>query len=232
MTIQRAFSVPPTRTVGGDLRVAAPAPAARLVRLLRDELIDVSRLIYERGLTVGISGNTSLRLPGADSILIKATGACQGHMTAEDVVQVSLEGEVLAGSRPPSRELAWHLAIYGRRQDVGAIVHAHPPYATAWAVAHQIPSPVYAPMHELLGPIRVIEPAPPGSPQLATLVTKTFSAPDVSVALLRKHGIVTAGRDVRSAYYLAEHLEDIAKVAFLSTAIGGVLPAGRQAPPA
>jgi ribulose-5-phosphate 4-epimerase/fuculose-1-phosphate aldolase len=224
MKTDQASAVSQLRPVERAPRPALSMPAPRVVRLLRDELIDISRLVYDRGLTVGISGNASIRLLDTDTVLIKATGACQGHMTADEVVLVSLDGEVLAGCRPPSRELAWHLAVYRRRRDVGAIIHAHPPYATAWAVANRIPSPPYAALHEFLGRIEMIDAAPPGSPRLASLVTKAFSSPDVSVALLRGHGIVTAGRDLRSAYYLAEHLEDMAKVALLSSAIGGGLP--------
>jgi L-fuculose-phosphate aldolase len=194
---------------------ALVAPAHSSVERLRDELLRVSRLVYERGLSVGISGNLSVRVPQRDAILIKATGACLGAMTPDDTVLVSLRGRILEGVRPPSKEVAWHLGVYRARVDVSGIVHAHPPYATAWAVAGRIPSAVHTAARELLGDVALVDLAPPGSARLAALVTEAFSGP-VRAALLREHGIVAVGPDLTAAYHLAEHLEDNAKVALLS----------------
>jgi L-fuculose-phosphate aldolase len=194
---------------------APPAPAHSSVEQLRDELLRVSRLVYERGLSVGISGNLSVRVPGSDAILIKATGACLGAMTPDDTVLVSLRGRILEGVRPPSKEVAWHLGVYRVRDDVGAIVHAHPPYATAWAVAGRVPPPVHTAARELLGDVAMVDLAQPGSARLAALVTEAFRRP-VRAALLREHGIVAVGAGLTAAYHLAEHLEDNAKVALLS----------------
>lgn len=185
----------------------------------REELVSVSRAVYDRNLSIGVCGNASVRVPGTDLILIKRAGACMGHMTADDVVTVALDGRVASGSPEPSKETAWHLGIYRLRRDVGAIIHAHPPHATAWAVANRVPPAVHAAARELLGPIRMVDLAPPGSARLAALVTEVFAHRDTSVALLREHGVVAAGADLRAAYYLTEHLEDTAQVAFLAHGI-------------
>jgi L-ribulose-5-phosphate 4-epimerase len=182
----------------------------------RDALVTISRLVYERGLSIGVCGNASVRVPGTDTVLIKRAGACMGHMTPADVVTVTLGGRVAGGGPSPSKETAWHLGIYRVRPDTGAVIHGHPPHATAWAVANRIPPAVHSAARELLGPIRMVDLAPPGSARLATLVTETFTAPDTSVALLREHGVVAVGADLSEAYYLLEHLEDTAQVAALA----------------
>jgi L-fuculose-phosphate aldolase len=193
----------------------------------RDQLIAVSRLVYDRGLSIGVCGNASVRLPASELVLIKRAGACMGHMTAEDVVAVTLDGRVGAGCPSPSKETAWHLGIYRLRPDVRAVIHGHPPHATAWAVANRIPPAVHAAARELLGPIGMVDLAPPGSARLAALVTEAFASADRSVALLREHGVVAAAPDLRAAYYLVEHLEDTAQVATVAHAIqpqGGLVP--------
>lgn len=193
-----------------------PGPLDRV----RAELIDVSRLVYDRGLTVGINGNASVRVPGGAAVLIKVSGACMGRMSAGDTVLVGLDGAILEGPRRPSKEIDWHLGIYRTRPEIGGIVHAHPPYATAWAVANRV-RPVVNSARELLGPIELIDFEPPGSSMLAALVTRAFCSPAVRVGLLREHGIVAAGTSLHDAYHLAEHLEDTARVALFASAIAG-----------
>src|SRR4051794_26112772 len=194
----------------------------------RDALLAISRLVYERGLSIGVCGNASVRVPGTDIVLIKRAGACMGRMTAADVVTLTLGGRVAGGGPSPSKETAWHLGIYRVRPDVGAVIHGHPPHATAWAVANRIPPAVHSAARELLGPIRMVDLAPPGSARLAALVTETFTAADASVALLREHGVVAVGADLREAYYLVEHLEDTAQVAALARQLEQ--PAERKPP--
>jgi ribulose-5-phosphate 4-epimerase/fuculose-1-phosphate aldolase len=106
---------------------------------------------------------------------------------------------------------------------VGAVVHAHPPYATAWAVNNRVPPSPHVAAREHLGPIALVDLAPPGSPRLAGLVTAAFRPPGVRAGLLREHGIVTAGANLREAVHLADHLEDAAKVAVLARAVADML---------
>ena len=83
-------------------RLDAVDPAT--LRLLREELVTVSRRGYERGLVVGVSGNNSIRIPGTDLVLIKTTGCCQGDMDTADTVVMSMEGQVLEPGKSPSKE--------------------------------------------------------------------------------------------------------------------------------
>ncbi|MBX6764905.1 MAG: class II aldolase/adducin family protein [Rubrobacteraceae bacterium] len=201
-------------------------PASESVRLAREELVRISHRAYQRGLVVGVSGNNSIRVGGAEAFLIKATGCSQGDMDSQDTVLVDLEGRMLEEGKRPSKEIRWHLAIYRQNPRVGGIVHVHPPYATAWAVANRIPPLVHTAARGILKKIALIDLAPSGSEELAEMVTKTFSDENLCVALMREHGIIAVGSNLREAYYRAEYLEDTAKVALLTAQVQVLGPDG------
>ncbi|MCK6210756.1 class II aldolase/adducin family protein [Georgenia sp. EYE_87] len=188
----------------------------RLLRLLREELVAISRRAYERGLVPGVSGNNSLRIPGTDLLLIKTTGCCQGDMDTADTVVMTLDGEVLEPGRQPSKEWRWHSAIYRARPDVGAVVHQHPPYAVAFAVANRVPPVVHTAARGHLRRIALVDLLPAGSEELADQITELFSDPELRVALMREHGTIAVGPDLRTAHYRTEYLEDNARVALLA----------------
>ncbi len=194
------------------------------VRIMRKELVAVSHRAYERGLVVGISGNNSVRVPGTDAVLIKATGVNQGDMDTADTVLVDLDGNVLEAGRQESKEIRWHLAIYRQNPDVGGIVHVHPPYAVAWAVANRTPPLVHTAARGVLQKIALVDLAPSGSKELADMISDAFSDGDLRVALMREHGIIAVGPDLRTAYYRAEYLEDTAKVALLAAQVQALGP--------
>lgn len=206
------------------------------VRLLREELVKVSHRAYERGLVVGVSGNNSVRIPGTDAILIKTTGANQGDMETADTVLVDLRGNVLEAGKTPSKEVRWHAAIYRQNPNAGGIVHVHPPYAVAWAVANRVPKMVHTAARGVLKKMAIVDLAPSGSQELADYISEAFLDPDLSVALMREHGIVAVGPDLRAAFYNAEYVEDTCKVALLAAQVsalgedGGVALAGRDLP--
>ncbi|MQA84500.1 MAG: class II aldolase/adducin family protein [Streptosporangiales bacterium] len=195
-----------------------------VLRLLREDLVAISRRGYERGLVVGVSGNNSLRVPGTDLVLIKATGGCQGEMDTADTVLMDMDGQVLDEGRTPSKEWRWHLGVYRIRPDVGGIVHLHPPYAVAFAVADQVPLLVHTAGRAHLRTVEDVELLPAGSQELADAVTELFADREVRAALMREHGTITVGPDLRTAYYRTEYLEDTAKVALLAAQIRGVSP--------
>lgn len=213
--------VGPATGAGAD-RQADPA----ILRLLREELVAVSRRGYERGLVTGVSGNNSLRVPGTDLVLIKASGGCQGDMDTADTVLLTLDGDVLDPGRTPSKEWRWHLGIYRERPDVGGVAHLHPPYAVAFAVADQVPQLVHTAARGHLRGVQSVGLMPAGSDELAKEVTEIFRDVEVRVALMREHGTISVGPDLRTAYFRTEYLEDDAKVALLAAQITG-RPAGQ-----
>ncbi|GAB2995572.1 aldolase [Amycolatopsis acidiphila] len=197
-----------------------------VLQALRDELAAVSRRGYEKGLVPGVSGNNSVRVPGTDLMLIKVTSCCQGDMTAADTVLMRLSGEVLDVGRKPSKEWLWHAGIYQCRAEVGAVVHLHPPYAVAFAVANEVPALVHAAARGHLRALDSVDLLPAGSQELADAVLEKFSGTGIRGLIMREHGTVTVGPDLRTAYYRTEYLEDNAKVALLAAQITGGVPAG------
>ncbi|SMB90551.1 L-fuculose-phosphate aldolase [Thermanaeromonas toyohensis ToBE] len=190
---------------------------------LKDELIEVTRKLYDRGLSSGTSGNTSARLPGMpDKVLIKASGRSFGEVGEKDFLVVNLDGEVLEGEGKPSKEIRFHLGIYRVRPEVNAVIHGHSPYATAYVTAFGGLPVVTAAAEMGLRRVAVVDFAPPGSEELAHLVIETFRDPEVKAAVLTRHGFVTVGENIRKAYYLADVLEDNAKVACLLQSLKGL----------
>jgi len=187
-----------------------------VVAQARQEMVEITRQIYARGLSSASSGNTSARLPGVpDHILIKASGKSFGEVEPEDFLLVDLEGKVLAGKGTPSKEIKFHLGIYKTRPDVQAIVHGHSAYATAYVTAKGELPVVTAAGEAGLSYIGVVDYAPPGSLELAEKVIHCFKDPQLKAAVLKRHGFITVGESLRRAFFLAEVLEDNAKVAFL-----------------
>lgn len=194
------------------MRVGDPA-----VERLRDELVRVSHRAFALGLTLGISGNLSARVPGTDRIVIKATGLSMGDLTAKDTLLLDLEGRVLEESaHRPSKERLFHLAIYRGRPDVGAVAHLHPPHVLAFAAVHRLPPLLTGASRAFLGgKLALVPPAPSGSQALADRVGEAFGNPAVAAVILAEHGSVTVGTDLSQAFYLSQYLEDAARTALL-----------------
>ncbi|MCL4425864.1 MAG: class II aldolase/adducin family protein [Firmicutes bacterium] len=186
---------------------------------LKKELVAISRLAYHRGLTSGVSGNISQRVPGHDQVLIKRSGTSFADAQTSDFLLVALTGELLAGSGTPSVEINFHLGIYRERPDVGAVLHGHSTFATAFAVAGKTLPALTLASAEGLGEVPLVPYAPAGSQELAALVVQAFRSSNIKAALLRRHGMVTVGKDLRQAFYLADLVEDTAKVALLARLI-------------
>jgi len=186
------------------------------VNKLRKDLVEVSKKLFNRGLTSGASGNPSARVPVApDQVLIKVTGKCFGDVCENDFVLVDLEGNILEGDMTPSKEVRFHCGIYKIRPEVNAIVHGHSAYATAYVTAKEELPIVTAAAEAGLNQVGIVEFAQPGSEELAQMVIDVFKDRTLKAAVLKKHGFVTLGRDIHKAYYLADVLEDNARVACL-----------------
>jgi L-fuculose-phosphate aldolase len=182
---------------------------------LRRKVAAVSRRAYRLGLAPGISGNVSCRVPGQDRVLIKATGFSLGQLTARQVLLLDLEGNLLEDSSlQPSKERHFHLEVYRRRPDVGAVVHLHPPCALVFAAAHRLPALRTGAARAILSDRMVlVPPAPSGSRELAEAVGNALGSPGMRAAILAEHGTVTVGADLDEALYVSEYLEDACRTA-------------------
>lgn len=184
------------------------------VRIVREELVFFTQMAFTRGLSSGVSGNTSARLPdNPNLILIKSSGSCFGQVRPSDFVLVDVDGNHVDGEGKPSKEMYFHCGIYRERPEIGAVFHGHSAYATAYATEKGELPMVTAAARALIGRTALVDFAPAGSRELADMVVAAFTAPDVKCCVLKTHGFVATGADIARAFYMGDVLEDNAKVA-------------------
>jgi len=195
---------------------------SEVITFSRKELSQYSKKSFQRGLISGTGGNLSVRIPGEDAVLITPSGISLDDVTPEINILVSLEGKILSAppGLKPSKETSFHLAAYRLRPNIHALAHVHPPYATAYA-NKRLPLPLVTVSARLnLKHVPCIECAIPGSCELHDLVSAGLSAnPEARAILMKEHGILTLGKDLMEAFYLADLVEDTAKIAFIEANI-------------
>src|SRR4026209_1875176 len=185
---------------------------------LRADIVEVGRRMYARGYTASNAGNISVRL-GADRLLMTPKSVCKGFMTADMMCITDLEGKKLQGDRDPSTEMLMHLEVYRQRPDVQAVVHAHPPTATGFAVAGiPLDRAVLAEVLTTLGSIPIAAYATPSTRELPEAVRKYIKAHDGM--LLANHGALTVGSDLFGAYYKMETIEHFATISLVARLLG------------
>jgi L-fuculose-phosphate aldolase len=185
---------------------------------LRKALVAVARRLDAKGILTATDGNLSIRLDHG-AILITPSGSCKGMIEADDLLIAHADGRV-ERSRKPSAEIALHRKIYALRPDVNAVVHAHPPYATAYAVAGvPLDRPILSEVVLTIGEVPVVPYATPTRTDLAESVGPYL--PDASALLLGNHGAVTLGRDIAHAGFLMETLEHVAQIDLRARMLGG-----------
>jgi len=185
----------------------------------REALVRAGRRLADRDLIVAAEGNLSVRL-GGDLFLTTPAGREKGSLGLGDLVVVDLEGNPRGGRLRPSSEWRLHREIYRRRPDVGAVCHAHPPHALAFACARR-PLPALMPeaVMVLEGEVPVAPYAAPGTDAVAESVRELIARRPC--LLLANHGAVTTGRDMEQALHRMETLERVAQTALLADRLGG-----------
>jgi L-fuculose-phosphate aldolase len=187
---------------------------------LRNEIVRVCHHLYERGLIAGGEGNVSARLEDGN-ILVTPSGASKIDVSESDLVIVNPDGKPVAGSGRASSELGMHLRIYRLRPDVGAVVHAHPPFATAFAVAGEdLMAPVLPEILVQIGGVPLVPYATPGSPALAAAIEPFL--PHHDAFLMANHGATAYGSTLSIAHQRMESLEHAARILFSAKALGHV----------
>jgi len=185
---------------------------------LRADIVEVGRRMYNRGYTASNDGNISVRL-GPDRLLMTPKSVCKGFMTPDMMCITDLQGKKLQGDRDPSSEMLMHLEVYRQRPDVQAVVHAHPPIATGFAVAGiPLDRAVLAEVLTTLGSIPIAEYATPSTSELPDAVRRYIKAHDGM--LLANHGALTVGTDLYSAYYKMETIEHFAHISLVARLLG------------
>ncbi len=185
---------------------------------LRADIVEVGRRMYARGYTASNDGNISVRL-GSNRLLMTPKSVCKGFMTPDMMCVTDLDGRKLQGDRDPSSEMLMHLEVYRQRPDAQAVVHAHPPTATGFAVAGiPLNRAVLAEVLTTLGSIPIAEYATPSTSELPEAVRKYLKAHDGM--LLANHGALTVGADLFSAYYKMETIEHFAHISLVARMLG------------
>jgi L-fuculose-phosphate aldolase len=192
---------------------------AQTTAALRADIVEIGRRMYARGYTASNDGNISVRL-GDDRLLMTPKSVCKGFMTPAMMCITDLSGRKIEGERDPSSEMLMHLEVYQQRPDVRAVVHAHPPTATGFAVAGiPLDKAVLAEVLTTLGSIPIAEYATPSTNELPLAVRRYIKAHDGM--LLANHGALTVGADLFSAYYKMETIEHFAKISLVARLLGG-----------
>ena len=174
--------------------------------------------MYARGFVASNDGNISARLDDG-RLLTTPRSVSKGFMTPDMMVVVDMEGRKLAGDRDASSELPMHLEVYRNRPDVNAVVHAHPPTATGFAVAGiPLTRAVLAEVITTLGSIPIAAYGTPSTSELPEAVRKYIKAHDGM--LLANHGAVTCCRTVMTAYYKMETIEHFARISLVARQLG------------
>lgn len=185
----------------------------------RTLMCTVGKLLYDRGYAAANDGNLSILVePGR--LLVTPSGVSKGRMTPDMLLVTDLEGTVLEGDRHPSSEMKMHLAVYRGRADVRAVVHAHPPVSTAFAVCRRgLETPYLAELVVGLGAV-------PCTPEFAMLSTDAVPRSvepylaDHNGVLLANHGVLTWGSDLWEAFDRLETVEHTAKIVLNARLLG------------
>ncbi len=191
--------------------------------LIRMGVLETARALLAEGLTIGDSGNVSARVPNQERLLLAITphGQYYDLLTPKDIVVVDEEGEPVAGDAIPSAELLLHAEVYRVRHDVGAVIHAHPPMASAAAiVGRPLPPVLEDQMIFLGGQIEVAPHAMTGSEDLVGAAVEALG--DRNGCLLANHGALSVGRDLRAALCASQYLEKLCQALLFATWSGEV----------
>ena len=184
---------------------------------LRQALCDAARDIWTRGLGAAADGNLSARL-GKDRLLATPSGCHKGRLRPDDLAVTDLTGRHLAGNRPSS-ELALHLSAYQQRPEVNAVIHAHPPMATAYELAGGALSEVF--VSEVIFAFGQVATAPyvtPTTAEVGTVLAPYLRCYDV--VMMPRHGVVTLGADLDQAFIRLDAMEHTAKIVSMAQLLG------------
>ena len=192
----------------------------------REQMCEICHRMWQLGWVAANDGNVSVKL-GENLYMCTPTGVSKSFITPEKLLVIDGNGNVLEGNAKPSSEIKMHLRCYREREDVGAVLHAHPPVATGFAVAH-VPLDRYS-MIETVIAIGAIPIAPYGTPSTNEVPDSiTPLLPEHDVMLLENHGALSVGADLITAYYRMETLELYAKISLTARQLGGEKEISRE----
>ena len=184
---------------------------------IKKYLVEIGKKIADKGLVVGPGGNISAR--AGNIVYMKASGICFEEAKVSDYIGVDLKtGKIVDGSKKPTCEIAMHLGCYLEREDITAVVHTHPPIATAVGMQDITLSPFTPDLAALVGDVPTIKYVVPGGKELAEETIKVIKK--YNSVLMCNHGLLTVGANLKEAYYRALLIEDACKTFVMTKMLG------------
>lgn len=185
----------------------------------RQAIVDAGTVLYKQGYVVSNDGNISVRI-SPDTIVVTPTGVSKGDTNPDMMVVMDLDGNVISkGLRGPSSEVKMHLRVYRENPDVTAVVHAHPIYATSFAIAGvPLDKPILSEAMLQVGVVPVAHYAKPGTTDVPDSIAPFVK--DYAAVMLSNHGVLTWGSDLEQALARMEVVENYAKVTLVVNQIG------------
>ncbi len=194
---------------------------------VKSDVVKILKILEEKGLNYGRSGNVSVRIPNKGHVVITPSGFVKSSLSPKDALVIDMEGNVIDGEGLPTAEIQLHLGIYREYEYFNAAIHAHTIYSSALAVAREsIPPIIEEAVLYVGGEVRVADYAPFGSRELAENVVKALR--DRRAALLANHGVVACGKDLWEALEVLEVVERLAHIYVLSKALGRAFSIPRE----
>lgn len=192
----------------------------------RRDIVAFGTKIYRNGMAAATDGNISMRMY-TDRIMITPAGTSLGFLNANDLVYMDIDGNRLEYNCIPSSELPMHLEIYRQRSEINAIIHAHPPYATAFTLANiTLSEPILPEVVVMMGEIPTANYATPSTEESAEAIRPLIKNHDV--ILLDHHGAVACGKTLGEAYFKMEKLEHAAKTILAAKSLGDITPLNEE----
>lgn len=188
---------------------------------IKKQICDIGKRIYDRGMVAANDGNISVKI-SENEFLCTPTGVSKGFMTPEYICKVDAEGNVIQanGNFRPSSEIKMHMRVYKCRPDVNSVVHAHPSYATSFAIAGiPLTAPIMPEAVIALGCVPIAEYGTPSTNEIPDAVEKYL--PYYDAVLLENHGALSYSVDLLAAYHKMESLEFYAELLYKARQLGG-----------
>jgi L-fuculose-phosphate aldolase len=187
---------------------------------LKEQICEIGRRLYNKGFAAANDGNITVRLSDKE-VLCTPTMVSKGFMKPDDICKVDYDGKQLAGKRKRTSEVLLHLAVYKTRPDVKAVVHCHPPHATAFAVAGEpIPKCVLPEVEVFLGEVPMAVYETPGTQKFAETIVPFVK--DCNTIILANHGTVTFGPNLENAYFNTEIIDAYCRILILARQLGPI----------
>ncbi len=187
---------------------------------IKQDICEIGRRLYNKGFAAANDGNITVRI-GENEVLCTPTMHSKGFLKPEDICTIDMTGKQTAGIKKRSSEALLHLEIYKQRSDIKSVVHCHPPYATAFAVAREpIPQCVLPEVEVFLGDVPITRYETPGGQAFADTVLPFVDKSNVII--LANHGTVSYGVDVEQAYWWTEILDAYCRILMLARQLGNV----------